>query len=394
MSIIHQMTYSLPNGSRLPASQSIVSCDACGFCHADSSASEADYEAHYSANSKYESDDSSISTGGASKGEEARFLSVWQRIKAAGVADNASLLDFGCAGGGLLSFLKSKGMSNLSGADASAGCVAKLPKMGMHGFVATFSSVVAATAGQKFDCIILSHVLEHSFDPAGSIKTIASLLSESGVLYVETPDAEEYENANFPAFYFFDHEHIRHFSICHLEALCNGNGLRPLSSGKTTLRLEGGQPYPACWVALQKTADPRVIRHGKERFKARERLYAYAMESKNAAGTKAFLDAALFGKDPIILWGCGAWAMRTLSGIPMEGSKIIAIADSDKGKQGTLFFGIPVADPETAIKSAPAGAVVACARALGCDEMKAFVTKTRPDLRAFSIHEFPEQKEL
>ncbi len=40
---------------------------------------------------------------------------------------------------------------------------------------------------QKFDLILLSHVLEHAESPVGLLKDLAARLSKGGVIYVEVP---------------------------------------------------------------------------------------------------------------------------------------------------------------------------------------------------------------
>lgn len=61
------------------------------------------------------------------------------------------------------------------------------------------------SSGQHFDFIILRHVLEHSYNPSELLRTLAALLSDQGVLYVEVPNLNcswrSLAGAHWPGFY-------------------------------------------------------------------------------------------------------------------------------------------------------------------------------------------------
>ena len=60
--ILHTQHFSLPDKSILPNAYDVVSCENCGFCFADTSATQADYDKYYNEMSKYE--DKNTGTGG------------------------------------------------------------------------------------------------------------------------------------------------------------------------------------------------------------------------------------------------------------------------------------------------------------------------------------------
>lgn len=77
-----------------------------------------------------------------------------------------------------------------------------------------------------FDLIVLSHVLEHvlSLDILSSLR---NLLDKDGMLYVEVPDALQYESHQRQEFlYYFDRLHVNHFTP---QALARLAGIHDLS---------------------------------------------------------------------------------------------------------------------------------------------------------------------
>jgi SAM-dependent methyltransferase len=55
-----------------------------------------------------------------------------------------------------------------------------------------------APKDQLFDCIILSHVLEHFTDPLLQLKKFAKLLRKNGVIYIEVPNVPEDKGPGLP----------------------------------------------------------------------------------------------------------------------------------------------------------------------------------------------------
>jgi 2-polyprenyl-3-methyl-5-hydroxy-6-metoxy-1,4-benzoquinol methylase len=51
-------------------------------------------------------------------------------------------------------------------------------------------SIEQIKSNEKFDLIILSHVLEHLLNPSVFLKKIKSILSDNGILYIEVPSLE------------------------------------------------------------------------------------------------------------------------------------------------------------------------------------------------------------
>lgn len=125
---------------------------------------------------------------------------------------SASILDMGCANGGLLKSLKQMGYQNLMGIDPSKSCNDHVKKTGIHCLEGDIFSQSFKQLSMTFDCIILTHVLEHIYDLSAAIANLSSKLNENGILYIEVPDASRYSDLYFVPYYYIDCEHINHFN--------------------------------------------------------------------------------------------------------------------------------------------------------------------------------------
>jgi 2-polyprenyl-3-methyl-5-hydroxy-6-metoxy-1,4-benzoquinol methylase len=78
------------------------------------------------------------------------------------------VLDVGCANGGLLTILYERGYKNLTGLDKSIFCVNHIKNINgiraIHGGLFDLEFKEEAFSNEKFDVVILSHVLEHVLD--------------------------------------------------------------------------------------------------------------------------------------------------------------------------------------------------------------------------------------
>ena len=82
------------------------------------------------------------------------------------------------------------GYTNLTGIDPSPKCVQNTRRLGINAYNKSISSLHKLSS--KYDCVILSHVLEHIYDIKSGIKQIIDILVPNGLIYIEVPDATRY----------------------------------------------------------------------------------------------------------------------------------------------------------------------------------------------------------
>ena len=98
------------------------------------------------------------------------------------------LLDVGCGNGEFLQLARLYGWA-VSGVDFDLEAVSTARANGLdikHGGIDVINKK------ERYDFISLSHVIEHVYDPVGFLKQCASLLSDGGVLWLETPNIESF----------------------------------------------------------------------------------------------------------------------------------------------------------------------------------------------------------
>src|SRR6516165_8936051 len=77
-------------------------------------------------------------------------------------SQDASVLEIGCASGGLLAALKDLGFTRLTGSDPSPACVKATMACGIPAFAATVGNMPSSKG--PYDFLILTGVIEHIAD--------------------------------------------------------------------------------------------------------------------------------------------------------------------------------------------------------------------------------------
>lgn len=138
-----------------------------------------------------------------------------------------TVLDIGCGNGDFLAALAGDGRRLVAiEPDPNARVVAAAK--GLDVLPGTAEDLPEALAGQQFDLIVITHVLEHCRNPLRALENIRSLLSPTGVLYCEVPNcgatyfrtlAQISEMLDVP-------RHLHFFTKDSLTRLCDKAGLQ------------------------------------------------------------------------------------------------------------------------------------------------------------------------
>ena len=336
--VIHTQHFQLSEGHPLPSVCDYVVCDGCRFAFSDTSVDQAGYDAYYAGMSKYA--DSATSTGAG--------MLPWDKARLDGLADqvadfsdnrSARIVDIGCANGGLLTALQSKGFPNVCGIDPSPVCVEATRKLSKgDAWVGTLASV-PAEAG-TFDGIILSHVMEHVRDLGAAMDLVHRLLNPGGWVYIEVPDASRYAEFLVAPFQDFNTEHINHFSEMSLANLCRQNNFVPELSGTKIIYSSKDVPYPALfWFARKSEEWLPVVKD--ESLAGSLEEYVAASHSLMAR-IDAIIRVVITKYPDLIVWGTGQLTMKLLADTCLGNAKIAAFIDGNPINQGKLLHGIKV----------------------------------------------------
>ncbi len=344
--ILYTQKFSLPEKSALPSSYDVVECENCGHCFADTSANQKDYDLYYNQMSKYE-DKETASGGGFDEIDRAR-LNIAARIIEENCPDkSSSILDIGCANGGLLHCLNDKGYKNLTGIDITKICVENVKKAGFNAFFGGIFNL-EELGNNKYDVVILSHVLEHVYDLQKTAENLKKLLNPNGIIYIEVPDASRYANYYVVPFYYFDCEHINHFDINALKNLFEDADFKCSSFNEREIKVSATTPYPAVSVVFKKEKQsvvPVIIKTEN----VVNSIIKYIEISKQKSDFSE-IERLIESKSPVLIWGAGMYSLRLLENSPLKDCYINCFMDKDFKKQGNTINNIEIRNPIEVLK--------------------------------------------
>jgi len=312
--------------------QEISCCPECGMVFASMTPSiEYSKESIYAASGATGSGDSLL--------DKEKFCGTVEILESEFPNKEISILDVGCAQGGLLSELERHSYENAMGMDLSQSCVDACRAKNLMAFNGSLDNPPTG----KYDLIILSHVLEHVWNVPATLKWIQSSLKPIGKVYIEVPNAMEYENYLVCPFQDFNREHINHFSATHFIMVLNYNGFQKEASGLRELSIPGGK-YPAMWSIFSLGDNPWTTKISNNLLK--DSIQRYIEKSKELMHIIDLkLRPKLEGRN-IAIWGYGEFSQQLFLTDAVQSAKIIQVIDKDPSKQGKLFHGISVESPD------------------------------------------------
>lgn len=339
---LHTQRFELPSGHPLAGGYDVVQCAACDFVYADSAVSQTDYDRFYTQYSKYE--DGKTGTGSGENPFDRERLAVTAR-QITDFLQNPSvrILDVGCANGGLLRALNDLGYKNLCGLDPSHVCVENTCSLGLEAYT---GSLFRPFPHGKFDCVVLSHTLEHIQDVRGAIAWISEMLDPAGsqLVYVETPDAARYVDFLYAPFQDFNTEHINHFSKTSLSNALELAGFETLLIGEKDLSINAVMRYPAAYGFWKKSGNSIGAPQRDARLSAQMKAYIHQSQLQ-LDGMNLRLQAALAENPRIVVWGTGQLALKLLVETCLGQAEIAAFVDSNPINQGKRLRGIEIIPP-------------------------------------------------
>lgn len=154
-----------------------------------------------------------------------------------GVSNPKKVLEVGCGAGGILSRYLDIGCEVL-GLDFDENYLAYAQK---NNIPVKRGSVEQLRFNEKYDLIILSHVLEHIKYPSDFLKKLSNHLTNDGVLYIEVPSLDNLESGGYKydLLRYLQNAHTIHFTIKSLELMCKRSGYRCIKSTRF---------IHSCWV--------------------------------------------------------------------------------------------------------------------------------------------------
>ena len=176
-----------------------------------------------------------------------------------------TVLEIGCGAGGILNYFAKKGFK-VTGCDFGSEYIEYGKQKGLDLFVGSIDDVK-----EKYDLIIINHVLEHIVNPSDFINKIKKILNQNGLLYIGVPGIDcipEYYKYNLLEY--LQNAHVYHYYENTLENLLISNGFELVSSNKYI------QAVFKINKDIDKTNNKKInSKELLERIKGFEKIYLY-----------------------------------------------------------------------------------------------------------------------
>ncbi len=322
----------------LMSNYDVVSCDNCGFVYADNIPEQGKFDEYYSEMSKYEFDHKK---GIVSDKYFSFFNRVVEFLDANIDNKGVKILEIGCSTGALLSILQSKGYTNIVGMDPSKTCVEVVRNIyGIDAFVGTISTL---NEHEKFDVIIMTAVLEHVVDIDAVMKALRGSLNYDGLLLLEVPDAERFDEYIFTPFQQFSIEHIDYFSEASLRNLLEKYSFKFVDS-KNSVNDINQTIDPDIFILARKVEkhDYNIINDRSCELRLKEYIKKCSDLLKEVEGR---LETIMSEVDKVIVWGVGTHTQSLLEDV-LKPEKIEYFVDSNKNYEGKKLLGIEIKLPD------------------------------------------------
>lgn len=155
------------------------------------------------------------------------------------------LLEIGIGNGNFLRTAQSAGYDSM-GVEASGGLVGAFSRRSslpvFHGYLEEFAR---ESPHERFDVIVMNHVLEHIPDPVTALKQLRSLLREEGIIHLAVPNVDAWE-AKLQGWSAFEPYHLYYFNPETLANIATGAGF-------TVTRLATAERFSGWTNALVRT---------------------------------------------------------------------------------------------------------------------------------------------
>ena len=288
---LYEINFAKADDEYIPEHYDIVACENCGFIFNNTKWTQKDYDKYYAESKKYSSN-FLAGSGGLSELDKIRYNNIIDRLERI-IDKDSSIVDIGCAKGGLLRTLKDRGYNNLYGIESSNEAIANLKKYSIDGMSCSIFDIL--NINKKFDVVILSQVLEHIYDLKKIKHIINNILNKNGILYIDVPNANEYYKYLIKPFHYFDIDHINHFNLKSLYNLFLEYECIEVKSYNELII--DNKKYPIIYSIFRKCSNKYgIIRYIEKSYQVEKENYFYNIDPSK----KTFL------------WGYGSYLKRLL----------------------------------------------------------------------------------
>ncbi|MEW6668827.1 MAG: class I SAM-dependent methyltransferase [Thermodesulfobacteriota bacterium] len=309
-------------------------------------ATQSEYDTYYETHSIYQSNE--LGTGSGVGEFDKKRLSDFSLMISEHFRDRATtILDVGCANGGLLCELRTLGYTDITGMDPAEPCVRNVRNRGIKGIIGRIhpeGGCIQALTETRFDLIIMTGVLEHIRDLQGAVEFLTTNLRPDGCAFIRVPDATRYSSHYLLPYYYFDIEHINHFGHNDLLNLFCTQGFDLLASGAVDFSVSHQLSYPDIYAVFRRSpaANWGIRYSGATKCSIIDFIHRSDADDYGMTSLKELYAS----QEAAVVWGAGMNTYRLLASSLLGKCNIAAFVDGEVGKQGQILMGKPIVPPE------------------------------------------------
>lgn len=230
----------IPGDWRRPAVAEVYSlywCRDCGFGQIDPRPARDQIASYYDVASYYthENPQPGVKNHDASLLDRLRIKLAWKRDQGSDLDDawwrkrfgaKVSICDLGCGNGEILDRVRRLGHAGV-GVEPDPEARNAAIRRGLNVLAGTAEDLPGEMRNERFDCVVMTHVLEHTLDPRQALLNAAGLLNDRGILVVETPNnqARGLTRSGVVWPWLDVPRHLNFFTSRSLQAICQASGL-------------------------------------------------------------------------------------------------------------------------------------------------------------------------
>lgn len=239
-----------------------------------------------------------------------------------------SAFQVGCSNGYTLSEFRNAGASTVAGIDPSI-AASKISRK-LYGIKNIVSSFEDYSPTRKYELVILTHVLEHLFNPLKAMVKCNNMQNEGDWIYIEVPLLER--PGRFPNGY-FTFEHLNYFSELTLLNLLSLTGYIPYLICKRFYFVNS--PVISI-VAKKKIMDGKKEEISSDYHRADTLLHGYfAKEKSRWNGIEQRLKEKVTEGTEVYIWGAGFHTSNLFSFTDLKDYlSVRGLIDSSPTKKG------------------------------------------------------------
>ncbi len=302
------------------------------FNQSDSTAADFD---HYYATNNYYTLTETVGAGSYAPNECERYERIYRSIDSVVKSGPRVVVDVGSAQGGFLYYCKEHHGAKPMAIEKSTSCQRSIQEnLGIECL-----GDISELDGRAVDVVVLSHLLEHLYNPVEFLEQILRHTTQETFYYIEVPNALDYlgEGECWRQLYY---EHINHFDVSHLTLLLERVGL--VVEQIDTIPFDGRSARQNECVA--------VVCHKGNTIQPVDQQLLCTQAEHVLLGKKRFVHHIESVIDEnhqrIAIWGISQYIQLLLGMVAPLRNKTVALFDRSPAKCGRVIDGLTIMSPE------------------------------------------------